>query len=291
MRIVVTGASGQLGCYLVEHLESLGHPVHAWCRRDLARPLGLSESSLRSVDITVGCEVVNALDAADPDIVFHLAAISAADAVFTDPERGFATNVQGTRNIADWCERRGRKLVFTSTDLVFDGSASLYREEDAPNPILQYGRSKLEAERLVLEVERALVTRVCLLYGFSKASQPGFFDRAITAMKQGIPQAFFEDEYRTPLDYGSAVAILTRLAFSTSVGLMHVGGPRRMSRYDLMRRSAEILGIPSELVRSNRRRDVTLREPRPQDVSLDTSRLRSIFPELQGATIENALRT
>ena len=290
MRIVVTGASGQLGRYLVDHLESRDYPVDAWCRGEQPRPMAIPESSHRRVDITDQCEVVNALDSADPEIVFHLAAISAADAVFTDPERGFATNVVGTGHIAEWCARRGRRLVFTSTDLVFDGSASLYREEDPPNPILKYGQSKVEAERLVLRVEDALVTRISLLYGFSRADRPGFFDRAIAAMGQGIPQTFFEDEYRTPLDYKSAVAILTRLAFTTSVGLMHVGGPRRMSRHDLMRRSAGILGISPDLVRSNRRGDVALREPRPADVSLDTSLLQSIYPELVDATIENALR-
>jgi len=289
MRIVVTGANGQLGRYLVDHLEAAGLAVQAWSHEQAVQPLQLDESSWTAVDITNQGEVEKALDETDPDIVFHLAAISSADAVFRNPTRGFATNVEATRRLADWCRGRCRRIILTSTDLVFDGTGTFYREEDEANPILLYGRTKLEAERAVLETQSGLVARLSLLYGFARSNRLGFFDRAISALRQGNPQSFFEDEYRTPLDYGTASAILSRLALSSFNGLIHVAGPQRMSRWELMRTAAESLGLDPNLVHANRRVDVTLPEPRPADVSLDTTRLLALYPELEDATIQNAL--
>ena len=88
-----------------------------------------------------------------------------------------------------------------------------------------------------------------------------------------MPQAFFTDELRTPLHYAIASRILIRLAESETRGLIHVGGPERLSRYELMRRVASVLGIDPHLVQPNVRADVPLVEPRPADVSLNSSRL------------------
>ncbi|ODT97727.1 MAG: NAD(P)-dependent oxidoreductase [Planctomycetes bacterium SCN 63-9] len=289
MRIVVTGASGQLGAYLVDHLESTGTPVHAWGGRSPRNPLRHPESIWRSIDLTQGTQTLEALEAANPEIILHLAAISAADAVFNAPKQALAVNVTATRLLADWCAERDRRLIFTSTDLVFDGTRSHFREEDSTNPLLAYGRTKVEAEQAVLSIDRGLVARMSLMFGFSKSARQGFFDRAIHSMKQGIPQTFFEDEYRTPLDYGTAVTILARLALLEVTGILHVAGYERMSRYDLMQRAAVSLDIDPKFVKFNRRHQVILKEPRPHDVSLDTSRLRSILPQVRIPSVEDAL--
>ena len=105
----------------------------------------------------------------------------------------------------------------------------------------------------------------------------------------GTPQAFFEDEFRTPLDYATAARVLVRLAESDAQGIIHLGGPERVSRFELMRRAATALGARPELVRANRRGDGALLEPRPGDVSLDTGLLRGMFSGLVIPGIEEAL--
>lgn len=289
MRIVVTGASGQLGAYLVERLEADGLSVHAWSHQAAGRPLALESSTWTAVDVTQRPAVSRALDVADPDVIFHLAAVSSADAVHADPERGRAVNVTATKFLANWCAERGRRIVLTSTDLVFDGSRAFSREEDPPSPILSYGRTKVDAEQAVLKSPRGLAARISLLYGFTKTGRAGFFDRAIAALRRGESQCFFGDEYRTPLDYESAADILTRLAFSDTVGVIHVAGGERLSRWELMSRAARVLDVNPKLVTSNRRDQVQLTEPRPRDVSLDRSRLLSIFPEIQDSCVEDAM--
>jgi dTDP-4-dehydrorhamnose reductase len=286
MRILVTGAAGQLGTYVVKALAGEGAEVKAWGRADGRSPSGVE---VEGVDLEAeGWE--SRLDATSPDAVLHLAAISAAEAVRLDPEKSERVNVVATRRLADWCDRRGRRLVFTSTDLVFDGSKPWNREEDPAEPILAYGRTKRTAEPFVTATSRGLVARVSLLYGFSRNGRDAYFDRTVAALRRGEPQALFEDEFRTPLDLATAGRFLIALTRSEVAGIVHVAGAERMSRFDLIRRAAVALGLDATLVRANRRSDVSLPEPRPADVSLDTSRLAALLPSIRRPTVEDALR-
>jgi dTDP-4-dehydrorhamnose reductase len=286
MRILVTGASGQLGSYLVDQLVETAHDVIGWTGSSQGSRSGIDFSPVNLSDDRVASE---ALEQANPDLVIHAAAISSADAVRRDPARGWAVNVAGTRLLAEWTARRGRRLVFTSTDLVFGGSRSWSREEDVAEPILEYGRTKRAAEPIVLAVPQGLVVRISLLYGTARSAKDGYFDIAMAALRLGQPRTFFGDEFRTPIDYLSASRILVKLALATATGIVHLGGNERLSRFELMRRSAAAMGIDPSLVLENCRDDLSLPEPRPRDVSLDTSRLRSLLPGLDYPGVEAAL--
>ncbi len=239
MRVVLTGASGQLGAYLLDRLAEDGHAVAAWSGTDPGHRRGIA---LRPVDLTDPAATDRALAEADPDVIIHAAALSHYEGVRRDPERARAVNVEATARLASWCARRGRRLVFTSTDSVFDGTRSWYREDDPAEPIVAYGRTKREAERAVLATPGVLVARLPLLFGPSRSGRVVFFDRALARLREGEPQTFFEDEFRTPLDYATAAAILVRLAEAGTTGLLHVAGRERVSRFELMRRVATALG-------------------------------------------------
>lgn len=142
MRILVTGAAGGLGTYVVEALVSEGSGVVAWGRAG-GTTAGVD---VEGVDLeTAGWET--RLEVIAPDVVLHLAAMSAAESVRLDPERGHRVNVDATRRLAAWCGLRDRRLVFTSTDLVLDGTRPWNREEDPAEPILAYGRTKHRPSR------------------------------------------------------------------------------------------------------------------------------------------------
>ena len=286
MRIVLTGASGQLGDYLAGRLVASGHEVAAWSGAETGTRAGLR---LRPIDLIDAAATEAALDKADPEAIIHAAALSTADAVRRDPVKARAINVEATARLAAWCARRDRRLVFVSTDLVFDGARSWSREDDPAEPILAYGRTKREAEPAVLAIPRGLVARLSLLFGPAREGRPTYFDRAVTALRTGQPQTFFEDEYRTPLDYATAAAILARLAESDATGLLHVAGRERVSRFELMSRSALALGLDPGLVRGNRQSDAGLTEPRPADVSLNTDQLAALLPDLARPLIEEAV--
>src|SRR4051794_18531043 len=107
MRVVLTGASGQLGSYLLQELVRTGHTVFPWSRGASGTRCGLN---LLPVDLTVDAAVKAALAAADPDAIVHSAAMANAEEVRKDPESGRAVNVDGTRRLGDWCRDHGRRL-------------------------------------------------------------------------------------------------------------------------------------------------------------------------------------
>ena len=286
MRILVTGASGRLGSFVVDRLNLGGHRVFAWSGKARGSRGGIA---LRPVDLMDEKDIETSLDEADPEAVIHAAALSSADEVYRDPTGARAINVEATQRLAAWATARDRRILFTSTDMVFDGSRSWYREEDPAAPILEYGRTKLEAEPLILAVPRGVVARISLLFGTARVGNPGFFDVALDALVRGERRSFFRDEYRTPLDYVTAAEIIGRLIESEATGTVHVGGRERLSRFELMKRVAVVRGIDPELVCPSCRADTPSLEPRPADVSLDTTRLASLFPDLERPDLETAL--
>ncbi len=286
MRIVLTGASGQLGAYLIDRLVAAGHDVSAWSGTEVGHRDGLA---LVPVDLTDAGATDRALAEADPEVIVHAAAISRADVVFRDPDRGRAVNVGATARLAEWSARLGRRLVSISTDMVFDGSRPWNCEDDPAEPILAYGRTKRDAEPAVLATTRGLVARISLLFGPSRSGRASPFDRTLAVLREGRPQTLFRDEFRTPLDLATAAEALVRLAESDVSGLIHVAGHERVSRFDLVRRAASAAGLDPSLVRANCQSDVVLAEPRPADISLDTSKLAALFPDLRRPTIEEAM--
>lgn len=283
LRILVTGASGALGAYVVERLVSDGLTAIAWSGSELGQRSGVP---LRPIDLGDAGVLSRSLDETDPEAIIHLAAISSAAACLADPVGAARVNVDATARLADWCERRGRRLVFTSTDLVFSGQRAWNREDDPAEPVLVYGRMKRAAEASVTAAPGGLVARMSLMFGPSRRGQPAFFDRAVADLREGRPRSFFADEYRTPLDYATAATILSRLVRSEERGTLHVAGAERMSRYDLMRRIAASLGLDASLVLPGRQNDTPGPEPRPADVSLATDRLRQMFPDLERPGVE-----
>ena len=181
--------------------------------------------------------------------MIHVAAMSSTEVARREPVLAEAVNVAGTRRLASWAASNDRRLLYTSTDFVFDGSKSWNTEDDPARPILEYGRTKRDAEPAVLVTPRGLVVRLSLLYGPSRSGREGYFDRAMATMRAGTPQSFFIDEFRTPLDYITASSILDPAGRkSESTGLIHVGGPERLSRFDtLMQRAPPSVGVDSTL--------------------------------------------
>jgi dTDP-4-dehydrorhamnose reductase len=286
MRILVTGASGRLGAYVVDELAVGRHEVVAWSGRAPGQRAGIR---LRPVELTDAQALASALADADPGVIIHAAAVSSAERVYRDPAHGEAVNVRATRHLADWAGTHGRRMLLTSTDLVFTGTGAWYREDDPAEPILEYGRTKRAAESFVLATTSGVVARLALLYGPSPGGSPGFFDLALAAVRRGEPQAFFEDEFRSPLDYSTAARLVVRLAESSTNGIVHVAGRERLSRYELMLRALRCCGADPRFILANRQSDVPTSEPRPADVSLDTTLLASLFPDIERPSIEMAL--
>lgn len=143
-KLIITGASGLLGSKIV----NLAKAKKDYRAIPLHNTKPLYSNSLK-LDITNRKEVFDLFRKIKPDVVIHTAAETNVDRCETQKELSWKINVEGTRNIAEACSKTGAKMVYVSTDYVFDGEKGLYTEEDKPNPVNHYGITKLEGENQV----------------------------------------------------------------------------------------------------------------------------------------------
>jgi dTDP-4-dehydrorhamnose reductase len=243
--MLVTGGAGYLGSELVRRALAAGWDVRAtW----FGRPGSGDDAEWVHADVRDPDAMRCAADGAD--VVVHTAYRQTVDA--------WSTNVEGARAVA--AAARTARLVHLSSDLVFDGRRGRYREEDAPAPVNEYGRSKVEAEWIVAHAHPdALIVRTSLLYG---GREPGPQEKLA---REGT--RFFVDEIRSPVVVGDLAAALLELARLDVCGPLHVAGADDVSRYDF----ALLLGAdPRRIARARTTPD------RAPDVSLDSSRARAL---------------
>jgi dTDP-4-dehydrorhamnose reductase len=286
MRILVTGASGQLGGYLLRRLRG-GADVAAWSGTRRGDLFGVR---LRPVDLGDAGAVADAFRRDRPAVVVHAGALARVADCHRDPDRAARVNTAGTAALAELAAGARARLVYVSTDLVFDGERGGYREDDPPAPLSVYGRSKADAEAAVLAVPGGVVARVSLLFGPSLTGRPTFFDEQVAALRAGRPVTLFPDEWRTPLGLAAAAESLLGVAFSDLTGMLHLGGPERLSRLEMGQRLAAFLDADPSAIVAVKREQAPAAEPRPRDVSLDCSRWRGLFPGQPWPTWEEALR-
>jgi len=287
-RILVTGASGQLGVHIVRELIGRGITPKIWSGKQKGQINGLD---LEPVALEDQALVLSRLNELQPTLIIHAGAMSAADDVRKNPQIGMDINTFGTKTLADWANDHGARLIYTSTDLVFDGTKAMWAEPDEPQPVLEYGRTKAAAEPYVISAEGGLVVRISLLYGPTLTGRPSFFTATLDAVRQGQTRSLFTDEWRTPLDYQTGSEVLCDLAIDRPEcrGVIHLGGPERMSRYELLLRTAKQLGLDSGLIKPALAVETPMPEPRPRDVSLSTIKLRKILPERHLRTVEEVV--
>ncbi|MBN1512892.1 MAG: SDR family oxidoreductase [Phycisphaerae bacterium] len=278
-RWLITGASGQLGGYV---LESLIHEVSPQSITALAGagPVVECGAAVQRIDLRDRSAVRTCVEAVRPTHVLHLGGVTTVGAAFADPQATRRINVETSAVLAECVARHGGRLVFASTDMVFDGTAAPYREDAPPCPVSEYGRSKVTAEQAVLAVDNTLVVRLSLMYGFPRTHRTTTFVKQIESLRRGESLRLFTDEFRTPMWFGDAAAALIALCRSGQAGILHVAGPERLSRYDMARHFASVLGIMSTNFVASSRLSIESPEPRPADLSLNVSRLRERFPRV-----------
>jgi len=236
--------------------------VGTYFKNDVSGPRELDR-----LDICDEGEVGSAIGAAKPDILMHLAY----------DRKDFAdTVVKGTRNIlkaAQSLERRCR-VIFLSSDAVFDGESPPYREQDIPRPVFPYGEAKRAAERDVL-AQGGHVVRTSLVYGFNPPdSRTETLLKGLDTGRFDFP--YFTDEIRCPLYVEDLCRSLLEIAeLNEAPFLFHVAGPESLSRYAFAKKLALLWGYDDRLIPAGRLSESG--QQRPRDVTLDTTLARTIL--------------
>ena len=208
MRVIVTGASGQVGGELVERLATA--PQH--------QLLALSHADL---DISERERVLQVVGEWGPEVMINAAAFTAVDACEDNVGRAFAANALGPRNLAEGARLVGSHLLHISTDYVFDGtSASPYLEWDRANPLSVYGRSKLAGEQEVLSLlPGAAVVRSSWVFG---RFGPNMVKTVLRLAGAGEVLHFVDDQRGCPTCAGDLAAMVVQLAVARMPGIFHV---------------------------------------------------------------------
>jgi dTDP-4-dehydrorhamnose reductase len=273
-RLLITGGTGFLGGHLL--LKALRNwDVYAVYR---GRPVDAPGAVWLKADLMNPEETAGVFDAVKPDSLIHAAAMSDIDACLVRPDEARLVNIEATGHLAGLCRRSGCRMVFVSTDMVFDGGRGMYREQDATAPVNRYGETKVAAEVAVTaECRSAVCARTALIYGAPAFGGRSFTHAMMTRLSKGEPVTLFDDQFRTPILVQNLADALLELAASDFAGILHLGGGERMSRYDFGRLAASAKGFSADLIRPGRMNEPPPAARRPADVSLDSSKASAVL--------------
>ncbi len=263
-KLLLTGLSGFLGYYLAHHPQTTWTLMGQYRRH---RPAG-GRMPLMQANLIDPAQLEHLLRELRPEAVIHLAAAANPNWCEQHPQESYQINVAATAQLAEYCRKQSIRLIFPSTDLVFDGHRAPYGERAEPHPINLYGKQKREAElKLAHHCPEAIIARLPLMYGWP-AWGSNFLPNWVDALRQGETVPAFTDEYRTPISGADAAAGLLLLLEKGQAGIYHLGGPRRLSRYELALDMAKAFGLSPDQIIPSKQLDVSMPAARPADVSL-----------------------
>lgn len=269
MRILVTGASGLLGLNLA--LEaSRQHVVFGSVYRH-----GLNTKAFQVIrcNLLDPLQLKSLLEQSHPDWVINCAALADLDACEADPALAQKINSELPRQLAAHVARGGARLAHISTDAVFDGKEGNYSEDDEPNPLSVYARTKLEGERAVLEANpQAIVARVNL-FGWSISGKRSLAEWFINNLSLGRSVMGFTDVYFCPLLANDLGELLLEMLDHGLKGLYHVVSSECSTKYDFGRRLARLFGYDEDLIQPASVSQAGLSAARSPNLTLRTDKL------------------
>lgn len=227
MRILVTGGTGQLGTAL-SRLAPKVHPVVA---------LGTAKLDVRDRDI-----VRRRFHDHRPEVVIHAAAMTNVDGCETDPASAHRVNVGGTANVIEAAREIGARVVYISTNYVFDGEADMpYQEGDGPDPISVYGRTKLDAETIVGAEPSSVIIRTAMLYDETGRNLVNTMLRLAATQPRLVG---VDDQFGNPTYAGDLAEAIFGLIETNASGIFHLVNQGVTSWYGWAREIFQVVGNP-----------------------------------------------
>lgn len=270
--IGITGGNGLLGTKLLV----LAHPKYRIISLD-CQPLPLVQyPSVEYVqcDITDWEKVIQVLSRTQPEVVFHTAAYTNVDRCELEGEKCWNVNVLGTENVALACRSIGAKMIHISTDYVFDGENGPYTEEDIPNPISYYGKTKWKSEQVVQKIlEDFVIVRTAVLYGYFPGIRLNFVTWLIDRLKNNEPVYITDDQYGTPTLADDLAKTLLVLYEQDKKGIYNGVGREYVNRYTFAQKVAEIFGLDCSLIFLTGTEQLKQPAPRPKKGGLKIEKI------------------
>jgi dTDP-4-dehydrorhamnose reductase len=235
MKVLVTGASGQLGSEVAVRLQQQGHHV--------IMP-GRDEMDFTSPETLMQC-----IRHHRPEQVVNCAAYTQVDRAESEPDTAFAVNRDAPGRLAEAVAENGGSLLHVSTDFVFDGKRDTpWNETDKPDPLCVYGRSKLAGEQAVMQVlPDATVLRTAWVYGVNGHN---FVKTILRVARDGKPLRVVDDQVGTPTWSSDIADVIARLLADGATGLYHYTNAGKTSWYGFARAILEEAAVQGFEIRT-----------------------------------------
>jgi dTDP-4-dehydrorhamnose reductase len=239
MQFLITGSGGNLARGLMPVLQTQKSEL---ILTD-SNPSHLKLSNFLEMDVSDFAQVQNVFQKYQPELVFHLAALTDVDYCELHPQEAFQVNALGTKNVALACQKRNIPLVYISTGQVFDGTKQTpYVESDLPLPINIYGQSKWEGEKAVQTLlEKYFIIRIAWLVGGGKEDHK-FVGKMVQKLQTQKQIQVVQDKIGSPTFVEELVPKVLELVQTNSYGLYHLCNQGSCSRYEMAKAIQRILG-------------------------------------------------
>lgn len=267
-RIYVTGIAGMLGYGIYNRLKGKAEitGVDLW---DIDIP-GLSYKKISLFDTE---QIENDIAEVKPDILIHTAALVNVDECEENPEDARKLNTEVSEKLADICNRYRIKMVYISTDAVFDGkNPQLYTEEDKENPINVYGRTKLDGEAAVLRYHQNLVFRTNI-YGINIQKKQSFGEWIYSSLKENKTLNMFTDIDFSPIEVEELAELIYKACQKGLCGLYHACGTGSITKYEFAVRLKELFQIETGDIRQTTSDTARLKAKRSKHMGMSNRKL------------------
>ncbi|MCX8175491.1 MAG: SDR family oxidoreductase [Candidatus Micrarchaeota archaeon] len=267
MRLFISGASGLLGGNLSYLASQAGHDVLAGFNE---HPLHIAGCRGIGLDLVKGD--LSPVISFKPHCIIHCAALTSVDICETNRALAWQVNVGATSRVAECARRASSRLIFISTDSVFDGKKAYHKEGERTVALNYYAKTKIEAERIVGRHKNHAVVRTNF-YGFNIQQKHSFAEWLYAKLSAGDKTPAFTDFYFSPILANNLSDALLELAQNEFCGTLHVAGKGRMSKYEFAQLFAELFSFDSALLVPTKMSELgSLKAVRPSDCSLDVSK-------------------
>ena len=246
-RILLIGSNGMLGQRLSEFFSKQAK-VELLCA-SMEDESYMPNLQYVKINITEKNEVKNAVNNFYPDLIINAAAYTNVDKSESERELAWSVNVSAVEYMAQAAKAFESHLIQISSDYIFDGTDGPYIENDKPNPVGYYGRTKLASEN-VLKTSgiNYSIIRTNVLYGIAKFGRPDFVKWVVDSLKKREQINIVNDQINNPTYTDDLVFSINRMAEFKKYGVFNIGGPEFLSRYDFTSRIADFFRLDKTLI-------------------------------------------
>lgn len=268
MRLLITGASGLLGVKLSQKANE-DHEVHSAYHR--YRPI---HGRFLQLDITKRESVKKAFKEINPEAVVHTAALTNVDECESKKRLAWKTNVEGTKYITECCQRHESYLLYISTDYIFSGEKGMYKEIDEPDPINNYGLTKLKGEEAIKGItDYYCIVRTSVVFGSTQSTNKTNF--ALWVLKKLANREkirIITDQWNSPTLNTNLTDMILEVLERRLIGTFHLAGATRLNRYRLAELLAENFDLDKSHITPSLSKEIQWTAKRPKDSSLNVEK-------------------